>query len=233
MWIYRAGGSRFTLRPGICALIVMWTVLLYILFTTSILFLAFRASHRFLFSHEPWGQRIVIVSLSHPDVVINMSLNLFTSNNWRPIIFPPLKNIMSKNGEIFRQQWLVTQIDQIWARAERERRSNKSDSGSSLDIGENTQRFADSLLFTRGRSEAWCDINAMISHLSHQKSVWYIILTSQEGGLAFDVSQVTLRLDYRHRSLDWPIQSETRCGDNEPMRGQGCHDNKPHDAAAG
>ena len=61
---------------------------------------------------------------------------------------------MSKNGEIFRQQWLVTQIDQIWARAERERRSNKSDSGSGLDTGENTQRFADSLLFTRGRSEA-------------------------------------------------------------------------------
>ena len=102
---------------------------------------------------------------------------------------------MSKNGEIFRQQWLVTQIDQIWARAERERRSNKSDSGSGLDTGENTQRFADSLLFTRGRSEDWCDINAMISHLSHQESVWYIILTSQKGGLASDVCQVTLTSD--------------------------------------
>ena len=43
---------------------------------------------------------------------------------------------MSKNGEIFRQQGLVTQVDQIWAQAARERRSNKSDSGSGLDTGE-------------------------------------------------------------------------------------------------
>ena len=56
---------------------------------------------------------------------------------------------MSKDRDIFRQQWLVTQIDPLWAA--RERRSYKPDSGSSSgQLGGNTSHWPDLLTLYPG-----------------------------------------------------------------------------------